>query len=179
MINDRSEDTPTSMDDFYYLNTTKQLNIEAWRPRQPNAKKPDQCLVTYLGLEPNASWSVISILLPQWNNLKYTSVYAGTTLIASRRTGSGQCARLASSPSPSLLRSATLLREGCAQEQSLTLSLRWSSSIWPEKYITLRKIIEITNELGFQNVNESCQPGILHDMSRNIWSTFWWTSRFK
>ena len=60
MINDRSEDTPTSMDDFYYLNTTKQLNIEAWRPRQPNAKKPDQCLVTYLGLEPNASWSVIS-----------------------------------------------------------------------------------------------------------------------
>ena len=65
MMNDRSEDTPTSMSDFYYLNTTKQLNIEAWRPRQPNAKNPDQCLVTYLGLEPNASWCVLYFMINQ------------------------------------------------------------------------------------------------------------------
>ena len=44
--------------DFQYLGEYDPLLVEGWRPLQPNAKKGDQCLVSYLGLDPNASWYV-------------------------------------------------------------------------------------------------------------------------
>ena len=42
--------------DFSYLGKFDPLLVDAWRPNNPNSKTGNQCLVSYLGLEPNASW---------------------------------------------------------------------------------------------------------------------------
>ena len=52
----RSELTPNSSRDFLHILTNESLTVDGWRPKQPNAKKGDQCLCSYLGLAPNASW---------------------------------------------------------------------------------------------------------------------------
>ena len=54
----RSEKIPerSKGSDFQYLGKYEPLLVKAWRPLQPNGKRPDQCLSAYLGLEPNASW---------------------------------------------------------------------------------------------------------------------------
>ena len=56
----RSENIPErgKGSDFLYLGKYDPLMVEAWRPNNPNSKNPNQCLTSYLGLEPNASWYV-------------------------------------------------------------------------------------------------------------------------
>ena len=43
-------------EDFLHPSNNESVAINAWRPKQPNAKSDDQCLVAYLGLEPMVSW---------------------------------------------------------------------------------------------------------------------------
>ena len=43
-------------EDFLHVSNNQTLVIDAWRPKQPNSKKDDQCIVAYLGLEPMESW---------------------------------------------------------------------------------------------------------------------------
>ena len=51
--------------DFSYLGKYDPLLVEGWRPGQPNGNRGrgNQCLVSYLGLEPNASWYQLFISL--------------------------------------------------------------------------------------------------------------------
>ena len=55
----RSEELPKIGEDFTYLGYNQSLTIDGWRPKQPNAKVGNQCLVSYLGLEPDASWYIL------------------------------------------------------------------------------------------------------------------------
>ena len=48
-------EVPKKPADFFYLGEFEPWSFEAFRPKQPNAKRGDQCLVSYLSLEPNAS----------------------------------------------------------------------------------------------------------------------------
>ena len=48
-------EVPQDSSDFSYLGEFEPLSFDAFRPKQPNAKRGDQCLVSYLSLEPNAS----------------------------------------------------------------------------------------------------------------------------
>ena len=48
-------EAPKNPSDFLYLGNTDPLSFNFFRPKQPNAKTGDQCLVSYLSLEPNAS----------------------------------------------------------------------------------------------------------------------------
>jgi hypothetical protein len=43
-------------EDFIHVSDNQSVAISAWRPKQPNAKSDDQCLVAYLGLAPPVSW---------------------------------------------------------------------------------------------------------------------------
>ena len=52
----RSELKPNSSEDFLHILGNESLTVDGWRPKQPNAKTGDQCLCSYLGLAPNASW---------------------------------------------------------------------------------------------------------------------------
>ena len=51
----RSLEVPKNASDFLYLGETKPLSFDFFRPKQPNSKVGDQCLLSYLSLEPNAS----------------------------------------------------------------------------------------------------------------------------
>jgi len=53
---DRDGEAVSEVEDFLHVRDSETLAISAWRPAQPNAKKDDQCLVAYLGLEPMVSW---------------------------------------------------------------------------------------------------------------------------
>lgn len=48
-------EVPKKPADFLYLGEYEPWGFDAFRPKQPNAKRGDQCLVSYLSIEPNAS----------------------------------------------------------------------------------------------------------------------------
>ncbi|XP_023347845.1 uncharacterized protein LOC111716606, partial [Eurytemora carolleeae] len=56
-------------DDFTHIHTKKPLVINAWRPSQPNGKRP-QCVKTYLSTNPEESWYDFSCKDPdlQWSS---------------------------------------------------------------------------------------------------------------
>ena len=54
----RTVNTPEKGDDFLYLGKFDPLLVEAWRPNQPNSRVGNQCLTSYLGLDPNVSWYI-------------------------------------------------------------------------------------------------------------------------
>ena len=54
-FNRSGPEVPKNASDFLYLGETKPLSFDFFRPKQPNAKTGDQCLISYLSLEPNAS----------------------------------------------------------------------------------------------------------------------------
>ena len=56
LLSSRSELKPNSSEDFLHILGNESLTVNGWRPKQPNARQGDQCLCSYLGLEPNASW---------------------------------------------------------------------------------------------------------------------------
>ena len=51
----RSLEVPKIPSDFLYLGENKPLSFDFFRPKQPNSKIGDQCLISYLSLEPNVS----------------------------------------------------------------------------------------------------------------------------
>ena len=51
----RSLELPKIPSDFLYLGENKPLSFDFFRPKQPNSKTGDQCLISYLSLEPNVS----------------------------------------------------------------------------------------------------------------------------
>ena len=52
----RSVEIPVNVTDFKYLGEKQPLVVDGWRPGQPNAKRGSQCVASYFGLEPSASW---------------------------------------------------------------------------------------------------------------------------
>ena len=68
---DRDGQAASQVEDFLHVSDNQSVAINAWRPKQPNAKTDDQCLVAYLGLDPLVSWFVISsFLLPPCHQVR-------------------------------------------------------------------------------------------------------------
>ena len=62
----RSSGKPINSSDFKYLGKYEPLNLDLFRPGQPNSKTgDDQCIISYFGLEPNVSWYALK-LNPVW-----------------------------------------------------------------------------------------------------------------
>jgi hypothetical protein len=57
---DRDGQAVSKVEDFLHVSDNQSVAVNAWRPKQPNSKKDNQCLVAYLGLDPLVSWSVTS-----------------------------------------------------------------------------------------------------------------------
>ena len=53
----RTDKMPPKPEDFLHVSNNEALSVDAWRPKQPNAKNGgEQCLAAYLGLEYDKSW---------------------------------------------------------------------------------------------------------------------------
>ena len=52
----RTDVIPPSPEDFLHVSNGEALTVDAWRPKQPNAKSGEQCLAAYLGLEYDKAW---------------------------------------------------------------------------------------------------------------------------
>ena len=52
----RTDEIPATPEAFRHVADQQPLAVQAWRPKQPNGQKSDQCLVAYLGLEFDVSW---------------------------------------------------------------------------------------------------------------------------
>ena len=60
----RSSGKPINSSDFKYLGKYEPLNLDLFRPGQPNSKTgDDQCIISYFGLEPNVSWYALKLNL--------------------------------------------------------------------------------------------------------------------
>ena len=90
----RSKERPIVGSDLSYLGMYEPLTIEGWRPRQPNAKNGDQCLISYLSLEPNASWYDFDCEQSSWEWGACTSCLLPNSFYKSTIvTARGLCAR--------------------------------------------------------------------------------------
>ena len=52
----KADVAPPKPEDFLHVADNEALAVNAWRPKQPNAKTGDQCLAAYLGLEYDKAW---------------------------------------------------------------------------------------------------------------------------
>ena len=72
-------EAPKYPSDFLYLGNTKPLSFNFFRPKQPNAKNGDQCLVSYLSLEPNVSVYDFACETKNWQWASCTACFLSNT----------------------------------------------------------------------------------------------------
>ena len=72
-------EVPQDYNDFLYLGELEKLPFGAFRPKQPNTKVGDQCIISYLSLEPNASWYDFNCDLNSWQWASCTACFLPNT----------------------------------------------------------------------------------------------------
>ena len=71
----RSSEVPENPSDFLYLGEAEPLSFDFFRPKQPNSKIGDQCLVSYLSLQPNESVYDFSCETTNWQWASCTACF--------------------------------------------------------------------------------------------------------